>query len=315
MPQSGPSETKREEAIDWILRLRDTPDDTTLRSEFEHWLASDPAHKNICQRVQCLMGDTGKLLSNDAAFLHRALQNNKAYSSAKKTGLALLAVIFAGSFFLLDGPMRLRADVMSRTAERRAERLPDGSMLYLNANSAVSFRFDTKERRVVLLRGEVYAEVSNDPIRPFVVEAQGGTTTALGTAFDVNLISSQTYVTVTEHSVAVENGHAGDVRIGENQRVSYGAGDMLGVIEAIDATAAASWRNGRLVFEDRTFGFVVEEIARYLPGRVVIARDIIRNKHVSGNFDLSEPQSALRDLGAAFDVKVTRIGPFLTILH
>ncbi len=83
----------------------------------------------------------------------------------------------------------------------------------------------------------------------------------------------------------------------------------------IDTELAASWRSGRLIFEDQPLGHVVEDIARHLPGRVMIASNDLAERRITGTFDLSTPSTALDDFIKAFDLKAVRVGSLLTVLH
>lgn len=306
----------REQAIDWLLKLRDAPDDMKLNADFEAWLTSDQRHAEVYERVRCLMGDASHLLSSDPAFIHTASTRKSGSSTGRSVALSLCLALVTGTFFALEVPLRLKADAISGTAERQTLNLPDGSELILNADTAVSFKFSSSERRVVVLKGEVFATVAADKTRPFVVEANGGTTTALGTAFDVEMSKNGTNVTVLEHSVQVEAGDANrSIRIKENQKVAYDAEGSIGSIETVDPLSIAAWRQGRLVFENRPLSSVVAELERYLPGRIVIAGANIGERRITGSFDLADPQAVLRDLTVAFDVGVTRLGPYLTVLH
>ncbi|HEV7319763.1 MAG TPA: FecR family protein [Ensifer sp.] len=305
----------REQAVDWLVRLKGDPDDEELRSAFERWRAEDPAHAEIFARVQRAIGDVSLLIRREPEFAQRAV---KAAGPRRKTvaSLAAIAVAGAGLFVALDGPMRMRADVIAGTGERPIFMLDDGSTLQLNAQSAVAYRFSSGERRIVLLRGEAFVKVAADKDRPFVMEAGGGTTTALGTAFDVNLTDDGASVTVLEHAVSVATDAATPPRRVEvNEQLDYTHDGRLGDIRPVDPFLAASWRQGRLVFEERTITSIVEEIGRYVPGKILIADASVGARRVSGSFDLSDPIGTLQGLAEAFDVEVTRIGPYVTILR
>lgn len=307
--------TLREEAVDWFLQRRESPDDATLAADFDAWLAADENHAKAYERVRCLMGDAGALLAGDQAFLLKATRKRGSVK-AKAAAAAIAGISMLTGFYLTDMPMRLRSDHMSGTAERQVVTTPDGSTITLNAHSAIALRFSARERRVLLLRGEIFVEVAPDATRPFSVEAAGGTTTALGTAFDVDMRNEATSVTVLEHSVSVETGRQGqNGRLNENQRVDYSSDGLLGSIETVDPSSIAAWRNGRFIFEDKPLAEVVETFQRYLPGRIVVTRESLRKKRLSGNFDLSDPGAALADLAAALEIGVVRAGPYLTVLY
>lgn len=305
----------REQAVDWLVRLTGGPEDEDLQLAFERWRAEDPLHVEIFARAQRAVGDATLLIRREPEFAERAAaapaNRRKALGS-----LAIILVAGAGSFLALDGMVWMRADVIAGKGERPILRLEDGSTLQLNAQSAVAYDFTTGERRVVLLRGEAFVQVAADRKRPFVVEAGAGTTTALGTVFDVNLTDEGASVTVLEHAVSVATDAAAPPRRVEvNEQVSYNHEGRLGDIKPIDPMLAAAWRDGRLVFDDRTIASVVEEIGRYVPGKIVIGEASISARRVSGSFDLSDPVKALQGLAEAFDIKVTRIGSYVTILR
>ena len=75
-------------------------------------------------------------------------------------------------------------DTPRRTADRR---LADGSVLYLNTDTAVTIRYSRTERLVVLKSGQAGFEVAHDPNRPFRVFAGPAEAVAHGTEFDVRL--------------------------------------------------------------------------------------------------------------------------------
>ncbi|MBD9523023.1 FecR family protein [Ensifer adhaerens] len=301
--------------MDWLVRLTGDPDDEALQLAFERWRAEDPAHAEIFARAQRAIGDASLLIRREPEFAQRAVKRT---GTRRKTATALAAIVSvgAGIFVALDGALWMQADVIAGKGERPILTLEDGSTLQLNAQSAVAYQFTSAERRIVLLRGEAFVQVAADSQRPFVVKAGGGTTTALGTAFDVNLTDDGTSVTVLEHAVSVATDAAMPPRrVAVNEQVSYDHDGRLGFVTPVDPFVAAAWRQGRLVFEERTIASVVEEIGRYVPGKILIADASVGARRVSGSFDLSDPVGALQGLAEAFDVKVTRIGPYVTILR
>jgi transmembrane sensor len=305
----------REQAVDWLVRLNGDPSDKELQLAFERWRSEDPVHAEIFARAQRVVGDATLLIRREPEFAERAV---RAPANRRKTIASLVTILVAGTgiFLAFDGALWMRADVIAGKGERPVLRLNDGSTLQLNAQSAVAYEFTPSERRIVLLRGEAFVEVAPDGNRPFVVEAGAGATTALGTAFDVNLTDDGASVTVLEHAVSVATDTATPPRRVEvNEQVNYNQQGRLGDIKPIDPLLAVAWRDGRLVFEERTIASVVEEIGRHVPGTILIADATVGARRVSGSFDLSDPVRALQGLTEAFDVKITRFGPYVTILR
>jgi transmembrane sensor len=87
--------------------------------------------------------------------------------------------------------------------------LPDGTRVWLNADSKISFpaQFIGKERKVLLLNGEVYFEVTKNKRMPFIVESKGQQIEVLGTHFNISAYSDEisTKTTLLEGSVRVSS--------------------------------------------------------------------------------------------------------------
>jgi ferric-dicitrate binding protein FerR (iron transport regulator)/tetratricopeptide (TPR) repeat protein len=112
-------------------------------------------------------------------------------------------------------PLAVGDALQTRARERVRRILPDGSVLYVNENSAL--RVDA-ERRVTLSRGEVFVEVAprTDGTRQavFQVATAQRQVSALGTKFAVRADQAGTGVLVTQGRVQV-SGQAGVVSAGQ----------------------------------------------------------------------------------------------------
>ncbi len=62
----------------------------------------------------------------------------------------------------------------------------DSSVITLSPGSSMYVQMDFTDKRVIQLKGKARFDVKKDPQRPFSVEANGITTTALGTVFSVD---------------------------------------------------------------------------------------------------------------------------------
>nr|WP_281436163.1 FecR domain-containing protein [Agrobacterium rosae] len=316
MRPSQPNDRQlREAAVEWFLQLRDRPNDPQLKAHFDQWLHDGEKNSKAYERVRCLMGDASVLLAKDETFLVKASQKAPPKNISHIIA-AILLVVFGAGIYFPDTTTWLRADYVSGTAERMTVNAPDGSILSLNADTAIALKYSEKERRLVLMRGEVFIEVAGDLQRPFTVDAGGGLTTALGTAFDVNLRDDKTSITVVRHRVAVRTDSGQQaVILQENQQVDYSSDGQLSTVATVDSVPATAWRNNRLQFEDLPLSDVIEDLERYLPGKIVVQGEKVRHRRVSGNLDLVDPNEAIDTLALAFDINVTRISPYLIILH
>lgn len=138
--------------------------------------------------------------------------------------------------------------------------LPDGSKVWLNKNSRVTFRTSLLgKQRMVSLEGEGYFDVAHDSNRPFVVDASGLTVKVLGTIFTVSAYEDEAVrVFLEEGSVmASAPGHQ-DIVLSPNHAVIYDP--QAGSFETFEenATDHTAWIDGRLDFVNKPLSEILD---------------------------------------------------------
>jgi len=120
--------------------------------------------------------------------------------------IAAIAIIFLGITFLAS--YLINTGSISQVAakgEKKTILLPDGSLVFLNSKSSISYSKDFKNKRELKLTGEAYFEVKKNPERPFLVETEKIKTRVLGTSFNIKAYkNSQTMVSVNTGKVEVD---------------------------------------------------------------------------------------------------------------
>lgn len=314
-----------DEAAGWIAAAEGDALSTEQRRARDAWLAADARHARAFAEMQDIWAhmtgvpDTPALRATIATPPGRRLRRSAPRAVGPRRhrwiGPALaasLALVFIG--VAEDLPTRLQADEMTATGERRVVKLPDGSTLHLDTHSAVALDF-TGDRRVVrLLSGEAAFTVAPDRSRPFTVETNGGSATALGTRFLVRRDGDNASVTVTEHSVRVScpTPQGASAVVAEGQSVTYGI-HGLGRTAPTNTADAMAWTEGVLVFKDAPLNQVVAEIGRYHRGYVRVLGDA-QALRVSGVFRIDDPVAALDQLQRSLDLSSTRLSDRLIFI-
>ena len=143
--------------------------------------------------------------------------------------------------------------------------LADGSRVYMNAETRVTFPVDFKEKeRRVRLEGEAYFEVAKDAARPFVVETEGMAVRVLGTSFNVRAYAGEREVaaTLVEGRVAVSGGGA-EREIAPGEQAVYERDGGRLEVRRVDVSLYTAWRTGKFVFRNETLGDVMAYLARW----------------------------------------------------
>jgi transmembrane sensor len=142
--------------------------------------------------------------------------------------------------------------------------LPDGSKVWLNAQSKLSFptSFGKKER-VVKLTGEAYFEVAHAANWPFKVVAEQQTVQVLGTKFNISAYPEdhQTVTTLATGSVRVFDERSYQLLVPGQMAVK--AEDRSGfAVTSADVDDVLAWRSGELVFKDADVTELMRTIRR-----------------------------------------------------
>ena len=144
--------------------------------------------------------------------------------------------------------------------------LPDGSRIYMNAESTLRFpsRFG-KERRVYL-SGEAYFEVERDTLHPFWVEYENTCLQVLGTKFNIKAYpSTPSFTTLSSGCIRIS--HA-------KQTLTLKPGEQCEIntegtqLHHPDLMTVLAWKNGEFIFKDTTLEDIMHELARWYDMKV-----------------------------------------------
>ena len=152
--------------------------------------------------------------------------------------------------------------------------LPDGSKVWLNAQSSLSYpnTFEAGQPRQVMLKGEAYFEVVRDEQHPFIVDCGKLHTRVLGTSFNVrNYPESSPCVTLVSGSVQVQEANH-RVLLKPNQAATLSSTGALRVDEA-DIDNATCWLEGLFRFDGMTLREILVEVGRWYNMDVVVNDD------------------------------------------
>jgi transmembrane sensor len=320
-PATDEGEPLRAEAVDWLMRLQASPGDATVRADLDAWLAVSEAHRQAWQSVERVWRVSGELPAMDGptsgnitpgniVALRRSRRPRRVLGIAVAALAACLALYFAPVLKL-----SLQADHMTSVAELSDVTLEDGSVVHLDAGSAIAIRYGATRREVALLAGRAFFDVVAAKDRPFVVVADDVTVTVTGTAFDV--LSGGDEVTVAVQSGTVEVGLdggriAGVLTRGERLSVSHGARQVAR--SQVDPQDIAAWRERRLVVDGATLAEVVEELGRHYAGVIVLRDRSLADRRITGVFDLRRPVEALAAVARSQHGSVTAITPYLLVV-
>ena len=322
-----------EVAQEWFILLSSGKATGADRRRFHEWSLADPRHLAAYEELMELWGGIDGLRDAFAeqdetrrAEQHRRVpapvhgQTGTRFRRRHVAWSALAAACIAVVVFAAPeiGAL-LRADSRTGVGEQARVEFPDGSMAWLNTDTAVDVQYEEGQRRIVLLHGEAEFHVAKDPARPFTVLALQGQITALGTTFAVRDHGRSATVTVRQGKVEVASpdtdGTTSRAVLGSSEQVSYPEGQGLGPVRTVDTAAALVWRKGFINVRGMPFADALAEIDRYRPGRIVLLADTAKQGLVTARLSIRAIDEGLDALAATQGLSVTRVTKYLTLIR
>ena len=149
--------------------------------------------------------------------------------------------------------------------------LPDGSNVWLNADSKLSYSSDFGvSARELQLEGEAYFEVAEDPAKPFKVYTDNLVITVLGTSFNICAYEGQLIEKIALKTGKVKIQYL--TKLGTSfvpsflkpgELASFDVNSNIIDISKYGRIDPYGWKDGRIVFNNATFDEVIEALSRW----------------------------------------------------
>lgn len=164
--------------------------------------------------------------------------------------------------------------------------LPDGSTLWINSGSFISYASNFSTNRVLNVQGEVYLEVKKDVAHPFVVKTNRLEVTVLGTSFNVTdyASDSESAVVLVQGSVDVNIGNTVRKRLVPNQRLSNDHGKVN--VDQVDVDKYICWKDDLMNFNGQKLNDILKSLARYYAVKIEVSGNL-KEELYYGNLDLN----------------------------
>ena len=192
----------------------------------------------------------------------------KIYSWAMRVAAVLVVALLVSNIFFLQKSAQNQwtGQLQTITTPLGAKTnitLPDGSIVWLNSGSTISYPTKFRKNRPVSLVGEAYFEVVKSA-KPFVVTTDYGEVEVKGTSFNVNAYNDDNTfeTTLVEGSVAFKvAGAKNEVTLKPSEQIVKT--DQGFSIKQVDTKYFTSWRDGKLIFNREPFPSFVKKLERW----------------------------------------------------
>jgi len=143
--------------------------------------------------------------------------------------------------------------------------LPDGSLVFLNAGSKISYPAQfTGNQRLLSLEGEAYFEVVHDSLRPFVVDCRQVSTLVLGTSFNLSGYEEKPIVvSLTSGKVQVDFDQSDLVILQPGEELTYHQDTYQIKVNEFDPYLVTGWKDGILIFDENNLSEIIRKLERW----------------------------------------------------
>ncbi|MDK2760465.1 MAG: DUF4880 domain-containing protein [Sphingopyxis sp.] len=291
-----------EEAAGWLAGL-DTG--SVAPDAFEAWRAADPRHAVAFAQVADAYQQVGRLrVMRDVQRSATSVPRFNRRMLLRGGGLAGVGAL-VGSVVAIQATARETSS--TAVGERRTVTLEDGTRVYLNTATRISWRFADGAGTIWLEEGEIGIVVPQQARRALTLDG-GSRSFRLGAGmFNARRHTETAGLLVLSGRATIPSSRRPEavVTAGSIAQV-VGATVSVKPADTIAIERARGWQNGQLVFEGESLDFVVAEFNRYLEHKIVVADSSLSRVRLGGRFTSTDPKDLLVALRASFGIKATR---------
>ena len=242
-------------------------------------------------------------------------------SVLKYAAVLLIGVLIGGAYIYKIGVDKKPVETIIAKAIGGTQEmmLADGTKVWLHDGASLRYpeAFDGDQRKVGL-DGEAYFEVAKDTEHPFVVEGDDVNVKVLGTKFNFKSLKKRhnDEVALVEGSVNVSIPETEEsVILSPGQKASLDTKSGKLVVNPINATLAAVWRDDLIPFENANLREIGDALKQIYNVKVVYANGVDTMKTYSGVISRKDDvASVMRLLQNSIPMRYTVKGNTLTIL-
>lgn len=328
-------------AQDWRDRLQNGAVSDAELNEFEAWLAEDVRHQEVYEQAEIYWAAFDHFDPGDVDHRYRRLslswwltdtidQIRASFATTRVRLAAATAVLVLITAPIMipqltrqdPAPVETQPVLASYSAgvgETVTVTLSDGTVATIGADTEIETEYYPGKRIVRLTSGAALFEVASDAERPFSVESDRVTATALGTVFEVRSNGGVTRVAVAEGRVAVAHalmidGNATPMttrrELDAGEQIAATEAGGLRAIEAVDTARVGAWRDEMLIYKGATLAEIVADANRYSANDIRLdgVPPSVANAEINVSFRVSDIDGMIGALPDLYPVAIDRNG-------
>ena len=184
-------------------------------------------------------------------------------------------------------------------------KLPDGSIVKLNADSKLTFPKDfSLDIREVILEGEAFFEIRKDSLRPFIVKTNKLSTSVLGTSFNVKAYTGEDVEVALLTGKVIVSGNSSftrDIQLLPKEMAIYHHNDQSIEKTTFDPIEKLAWRENTLHFNNSDFDGIIRTMERWYGINFIVKQPHKIEERFTGSYKNESLKSVLEGMSFSLD--------------
>jgi transmembrane sensor len=186
--------------------------------------------------------------------------------------------------------------------------LPDGSVVFLNSNTVLSYPTDfQQDTREIILTGEAFFKVQRDESKPFIIHANGSDIRVLGTSFNVKAYSKNVKVSVESGKVEFKHDKKQTLLVRGEEAEFEAEKDTIRRAATLDKNTFA-YKTKTLIFEDSSLEHIIKVLSENYQTKIILKNNNIKTCRLTTTFNNETLPNALNVIAETLNLKVTSEG-------
>jgi ferric-dicitrate binding protein FerR (iron transport regulator) len=187
-------------------------------------------------------------------------------------------------------------------------RLPDGTKVWLNAESKLSYPSHFKGvTREVVLEGEAFFDVTHQPQKPFVITTPSTKVEVLGTSFNVRAFADEkaieTVVVTGKVKIAESKDKENFILLNPNEKGDFSVQSKKMSKQKVNAQDYIGWKEGILKFENESIAQIIKVLEKWYGVTITVNNPIVLSCHLTGDFKNESLENVLIFMEKAINIQ------------
>ena len=282
-----------------------------------------PQEKEVVENFFLNMQDTNKELSIELSEEKKDRILKKVYHNVKRpvrkkknlfyktapiaaTFIGIISVLFFSSLLLSNQEKIITQATVK--GEKKEIHLLDGSTVFLNSNSSITYPENFQEQRNLKLKGEAFFNVKRNSDKPFTITTGEVQTRVLGTSFNILAYENNNIeVSVNTGKVEVSREKRSEkVILTKDQQVHF-KDNLPPSVSSRNSDEFNAWKENIIILNNTSLGQTAKILENWYDIHIEFDQEELKKFSISGKFRDEKLENVLESISIISQVEIEYI--------